>query len=748
MSFLYPLLALAGLGVVVPIYLHLRRRRPDRLVAFSALRFLEDEPAPRRGALRLRDPWLLALRALALAAIVVAFTWPYVREETAAVATSRVHVIDATLSRRADADGFRRQVDALRRELAAAPASEQNAVVVLRGEPEVLASFGDDPTRAPEALAGLEPSHQRGAYLDALRVAQALLDRSLGTSKELAIYGDYQANQWREHETAPPFLREVETRLVGRAPTSEPPPNVGLGEPSWRRFFVGDATWIDLSFELWHQAVPGARVTVTVFDETLGNEKQTILDQTLDLAGEPPRISLRAQWQAPADRWRVGEVRVEAPGDVLAEDDRAHFTVPPVAEGRVDLLARSPFLEVALSPAVMAGHWRAALLDPAEPAADRPLAELPDVLVLEASYLQADAVRRLMQRALSNDKGVLVFLDRWTPLVEAALRPYGLEPFDVPAAEDEASAEPAPLRWYHRRHPIFEPFEGRDLGDLTEVRFAEHPGLVARDAFPLIFGPRGEPLLYEARVPKGRLLVYAFTVEPRHTDWGVHPSFLPALDLALQYARLATPLETAWTPGSLFTWELPASEEPGGEAGDEPGARTLRRAVLRPALPASGSDDPSGVQAITEPIDGEVENGVLRLRLPDEPGVYRLDDPDVGPGEEPSEESLLAMLAVDPPVEESRLEYESEPTALDAWTLPPSDEPAASAEPVFVGTAADSLATDPRALPRWLLAQRWWWWGLVAAFAFLLVEQLVLQRVLQRAPSNVRPSPRTPGAPP
>src|SRR2546423_10711004 len=76
-SLLYPLALLGALAIAAPIWLHLRRKIETNLVRFSAVRFLDDQPQPRRSRLRLRDVLLFALRALALLLLVAAFARPY-----------------------------------------------------------------------------------------------------------------------------------------------------------------------------------------------------------------------------------------------------------------------------------------------------------------------------------------------------------------------------------------------------------------------------------------------------------------------------------------------------------------------------------------------------------------------------------------------------------------------------------------------------------------------------------------------
>ena len=66
LSLLYPLALLGALAIAAPIWLHLRRKTETNLIKFSALRFLDDQPQPRRSPMRLRDWLLFTLRVLAL----------------------------------------------------------------------------------------------------------------------------------------------------------------------------------------------------------------------------------------------------------------------------------------------------------------------------------------------------------------------------------------------------------------------------------------------------------------------------------------------------------------------------------------------------------------------------------------------------------------------------------------------------------------------------------------------------------
>ncbi|MCP3963742.1 MAG: hypothetical protein GY719_38390 [bacterium] len=719
MSFLFPWLLLGAVVAGIPVWLHLRHRRPKNILRFSALRFLDDQPRPQRGAVRLRDPLLLAARLLALLLVVAAFAWPFLRDAEDLVTESRVHILDATMSQQVEG-AFADDLEAVRAAVADSGPEVQNAVVLLAGEPSVAVRFSDDRAAADGRLSTLEPTHQRGSYLEAFRLAGSLLDQSLGQQKKIFLYGDHQANQWTEHESAPPFLRDVEVTLED-PPRVRARPNLSLGEPQVRYFFLGDRTFVDLSVELAHQGVEQAAVEIRVGDKE-------VLSESFDLKRRPRRLTLRAQWRvdpssprrgasatsprggasatsprrgASATQWLRGTARVEGTPDDLPADNRSYFCLPPVEEGRVALLARSPYLGVALSPEVMRGRWTTEVLDPAAIDPDVPLEQLPDVLVLEAAYAQSEQVRSLMLRCLNNERGVLLLVDRATPLVKGFLRELGFEVLG-PSGDDDSRSRRADgagqgFRYFATHHPIFLPFLTGNLGDLSQVQVASYSRLRSRPGLsrPLIYSSAGEPLLVESRKTKGRLLLFTFGFGPRQTDWPLQPSFIPFMDLALQYARSATPLETSWRPGELYTLRSPTVTAGGAGADAEAAVPAVSEVVVR---------GEGGVELRRAPFDSE--RGA-RFRVPDQPGLYDLthdDDP-----------AVRAVLAVNPSPKESRLEYAGEPDALAAWQ---------------VATVTDEEAesgADPRLLASLAAAeQRWWWWLLLGALALLTAESGLL----------------------
>jgi hypothetical protein len=322
----------------------------------------------------------------------------------------------------------------------------------------------------------------------------------------------------------------------------------------------------------------------------------------------------------------------------------------------------------------MQGRWAARWLEPWKQ--DLGGAALPDVLMLEASYLQSQQVRELVLRALNNGRGVVLTLERVTPLVKGFLRELGFEPLE--AALGEGEARPAAFRYVAAEHPMFKPFLSPDFGNLLDVRVTRHARVRATGALPLLFSSDGDGLVFEGQRTRGRLIVFAFGFERSQTNWPLDPSFVPFLDLCLQHARGAGALETSFHPGDVVMRLLPPD-----------------LAVARVAL-----RDADRVL-----VETAVEGGRAALRMPGQPGLYTLTyDADLTP---------RAVFSVNTPPRESQLRYVAEPAALKAWRV-------ADDEKAVAGVAA--AATAQEAALQSAAQQRLWWWLLAAAAGLLALE--------------------------
>ena len=665
-SFLNPWFWLGALAVAAPIWLHLRRKRETNLVEFSALQFLDDQPEPRRSPLRLRDLVLFALRVLALLLLVSAFAWPYLRgANTAPVKESRVYILDNTLSHQAN-NGFARDRDRVLSELSKGPSDIQMAVIELTSAPRVVVSFGDSRETAKQKLKELEPSYQRGSYLPAFRQANSLLGNSLGEEKRIILLGDNQENQWTENVNSPPFLRNVQIDLPKITALAQP--NLSLSEPRVQRIFLGDKSLVNFTVKLSHK---GEAKTANI---VLRANEQVVFNRAVELEQQPDTILLQAQWEADPAAWLRGEVSVDGTPDALAGDNRVFFSLAPVVEGRVALLAQSQYLRLALSPEVMRGQWTTRVLDPTKLAAELAANEDADVLVVESNYLQSTDARKLLWRYVTNGRGVVLLVNRVTPSISGCLRELGFEAESTVIAE-QGKAER--FQFVYSNHPIFHPFLSPDYGSLMDVKVSKYVQLKGSQAMPLVFSEKGAGLFFQGTKFPGKLFVAAFGLDREHTSWPIDQTFVPFLDLTLQTARAEDPTPTTFEPGEISKIQLPM-----GSVAKEAVLRDERQVLSR----------------------APVEQGRAQVRMPSKPGVYTLTYDDGA--------QVESMFSVNPSPKEYQLAYVEAPEALKAWrvTLPPG-----------AGKAATAAARGKVSLSG-ILQQHWWWWMVLGGLAALMLE--------------------------
>lgn len=674
MNFLNPWLWLGVGAVAFPVYLHLRRRDRQQVIPFAALRFLEDQPTARQAPLELRQLLLFLLRVLAVLLLVAAFARPFQTPRDEHATRSTVYIFDNTFSRQADphwADDKRTVADALRH----AERRQQVAVVELAGQARVLCGWGDSAPAAAATMEALPHTNQRGAFLSAFRLADSLLQQSLGEQKAVVFLTDNQQNQWEESASTVPFLAPGLVTMP-RLPTEATRPNLAISKGRIQRFFAGDKCVMQFACEVSHQGLTtDPTVTLTV-------NGQELLRKELSLKGSPPRILLQTQWEADPTQWIDGVVSADSTSDSLAADNRFYFTSAPLREGKVCLLTTSPFLQTALGPDVARGKWATRVLAPEALAAAvaEPVANDADVLVLDASYLPSTQARQLLARYLANGRGVFLNVDRQTTLIDGALRELGF----VPQPETPPAADALPLRFFSADSPVFAPFKQTDLGNPLQVRLSQHAHLSTPEMKSVLFAADGDPVLFEGLRDQGRFLVAAFGFDRAHTDWVTHPTFLPFLDLALQSLRPQPILSTALDPGE--TWLATVAKQDHAV-----------RLHLRDATHEIGATT----------LDA---NRRGQIRLPDQPGNYRVTY-DNAP-------TVEQMVSVTPPADESDLRYDLKtPDTLRAWTTNPEQNHSAAAPAVV----QQGLTYTAR---RAAEEQSWWWYLALAALALLLAESL------------------------
>ena len=311
----------------------------------------------------------------------------------------------------------------------------------------------------------------------------------------------------------------------------------------------------------------GYRIGVTVNGEGVEAARDVPLPLRVG-AGKDERTALRSLLELPASGstrkalahdFAAGGpavVTVALPPDALPEDDALTLVVDVPRDVKVLVVNGAPsavrhrdaayFLEAALSGP--ASPVRPTVVD-AEGFAKARLADFDVVMLLD---LRAPGPKAAELTAfVENGGGLFVAMgddvdpDRYDAEVKGLLpRPLHVVKTaaerGAPGAEGKA-ARLAEIDW---DHPALRVFTGQAREGLESVRAWRYmllkPGAKEGGARVLARYDDGAPALVEARRGRGRVMLYASTLDPEWSDWTIRTSFLPAMQ------RIA-----AWLAGSL-----------------------------------------------------------------------------------------------------------------------------------------------------------------------------------------------------
>lgn len=608
MGFAAPAVLWALPLALLPLVIHWLMRLRSQRRAWGADWVLE------RALARLgrRTDWeqavLIALRALACAAIVVAFARP-VSQGAAAVASGggvhRIVVLDASASMLAGQGGTTRWqagLELVRGLVDGWGRGERWSLLVNGREPRWLvrdAALGG-PGEAAAALAGLAPEEAAPPVERALALA---VEAAGAGPAEIWLLADDQAAAWRDagRTALPPGVR-----LAWICPPLASRQNRAV-------------TALRVASE---QALAGHPLRVTALVRNLGDEPVDDLPVEFLLDGAlagTVRVALQPGQELAVRHDLVPEaagdrlVGVRLPADVLPADDRAAAAVQVRARLRLLVLRDAgrdgaldsawPLLDAACRVLARSDRdgrplWSGAPLTAAlheGPLAGAPLADA-DVVLLDGSRSLAPGDGARLAAWCAGGGALLLCADervdaaRWRAEL-GALLPAALGPMQAaPAGGGHALARPA------GDGGALDAFAGSEDGDLGRLRvFARRQLMPAADARLLLAFADGVPAAVARRDRLGAVVLLAAGLDGRSGNLAVREPFYPLLVRLLLAAAEGAGGRRTVGVGEPLRLHLP---EAGAQAvtvalGDgAPQAMALaadgRSAELAGGLPASG----------------------------------------------------------------------------------------------------------------------------------------------------------------
>lgn len=555
LGFLVPLFLLGLLGLVVPVVVHLTRRRRARVVRFPSLLFLEQVPFRAESRRRIHHWLLFVIRALALALLAFAFARPFVRDDTALAVgeggpTERVILLDRSWSM-AVGDRWAVAGAAVRQATSELGPLDRVSLVVFDLGAEVPVRSAPDAGRIRAALDTLRVTDRATRYGPALKLAQTILEESELPARSLTVVSDLQRAGWTGEEGITlPAGTAVRAVAVGDAP----PANLAVGEVTLTRDHMQGVERI----------TPRARLT------RVGGASDAPVEVVLEIDGR--EIQRRAVTLPPAGALPVvfdpvtltehhtrGVVRIASATPDASEpdhDNARHFVVSPGRATAVLLLdppsggsEASLHLREALGVARGEG-FRVDRSTGSVPGAD--VLAGYQVVILNDRPLPGGAEGARLEAFVAGGGGLVVVAGSrggWS--ADAA----NFLPGSLGAVQDRDEGQGGRLGYLDHDHPIFELFRGPRRGDFSTARFfrARSWQLPPGDSVAVLARfDDGSPALGERRVGEGRVLVWASTLDAYWTDLALQPVFVPLVHQLVGHASGRTPVLEAFTAGQVL----------------------------------------------------------------------------------------------------------------------------------------------------------------------------------------------------
>lgn len=614
------LLGLAGAGL--PILVHFLTRARPRIIRYPTYHLLLEAGAGRQALHRLRTWLVLALRTLAIAALVLAFARPFWRDRRAAVEPGRARrvavVVDASLSMRAAESGVpvfaraRGQAADLLRSLRK---GSEAGLIFIGARPEaVLPALSRNLAALHERLSAAHATFERGDPEAALALAR----RMLAGQGDVYVFSDFQRTNWGPVR----FDRLEGVNVYLRPVVEEAVPNVGIVDLACSPGQPVENETIDLACTVFNATAEGRRETVRLDLEGVTRRR--------DVRLKPFRsATVRFEFSLPTAGCRPGRLRLS--GDGLGEDDERYFKirVRPALEmllvsdaDPADTSSPAFFVATALRPSDDA-RTGVRVVQRRSREIDRRSLETADAFCLVSPVsLGGDTLPTIVRR-VTDGAYLVCFLDGpSSPETLAALRGASdgtvAPPFRLVRLVETEPGDARRLAAPRRAGGPLRVFDQPDHGDLAGLRFRRYfltESLEAGEDEVLLRYPDGSAALALSPAGRGAAVFANLPVTAGGGNLAGSPLF-PVLVHEVLRALRATPDAPFHTPGTAWAIDVLAAAADADYRVTTPRGGTLESTVV-----SRGRT----VRLSLPPVDAPGHYPVLCGGAPADVGVVNVD---------------------------------------------------------------------------------------------------------------------------
>jgi hypothetical protein len=671
MSFLAPLFFAALAGLAIPVLLHLTQREKKQIVRFPSLMFVRRIPYQSVRRRKIQNWLLLAVRMTALALVILAFTRPLLNRSNVptggATAREVVILLDTSYSM-GFGDRWARAQAAARDEIAKLTASDRGSVVLFGSGADIQLRSTAERSRLQATVDSATPSPSSTRFSPALKVAGSILGESTLPKREVVIISDFQRGGWRGEEGA----KLPEGATLTPIPIQDPADKPNLS--------VTGVTFARSSFSDQQRLVVTAGVTNR--SEQAANGSSLRLEVGgLAIATKPVSVEPGSSASVVFDAFTVSgrntRASVRLSDDALATDNTFNFVVSPIQPVHITVVDRGNATSALyLNRVLSIGETPKfeTVFRQADALSDEDLRRSA-VIVLNDVEVSAAFAKRLA-RYVEQGGGMFVSTGpraRWPQEVDTL-------PATIGPPVDRTRGDAARVGALEYGHPVFEPFRAPRSGDFSSIPVYGYRNVTAAmGAQVLARFDAGTPAVIERRVGRGRVLLWASTLDVSWSDLPTKPVFLPFIHQAVRHLAGYTEPEPWLTVGQVLNASAVAARGPAAQ-----------RVVLTP----------SGRRL---PLDDEGTD-VLELT---EQGFYEIRG-------DANQADAIVAANVDP--------AEADLTPMDPREITAAAVDAGSGS----GGAQSGVPLTPEAREK---NQRLWWYLLVAGILLLGADTLLSNRM-------------------
>ena len=554
MNFVAPLMLLGAIGCLVPIVVHLIGKRRAKVVPFAAMHFLLGSNRRLARSHQLAQILLLIARVLACLAVALIFAKPFVScTEDRATATSgpqaAMLVLDnslATLYLDGDETLLSRaktQAHGLVRDLG--PDADIGLVLARQGA-FIAAKLSRDHAHLHDLIDNVSSTYKRADTQSALELAAQSISGSPHEKRTIYVISPLSVDGFASEKAwAPPLGISLIVVNTGRKVSRE---NVAVTQVVVERSDLGE-----------HLQV---RATVTNYGVSDVQERGIVL-RVDGKAVARGTVSVAAgqtqekQFVSPLANVGANRIVVELAADALPADDKRYEQVGADKQVRVLLVNGDPHnvryrdeLFYALPALTTAKKEEdvGEFVVKAITAEDLPQTELQDIeaiILANVPALSPEQGHRVLAwveqgGGLLTTVGERVDVEAYNQSM-AQLLPQRLQAVaDVTYASQGVEREGRALRLekLDTRHPVLDVFSDQDPA-LRDTLFDKimllDPTTEVGDRKIVARFTNGAAALIERRHQRGRLMLFASTLDRDWTDWPIQPGYLPMMRQLVRY---------------------------------------------------------------------------------------------------------------------------------------------------------------------------------------------------------------------